>query len=100
MSKRMIIGAVVSVALLAVFIAGIVTADYNSAYDEPNGVPSGMGAGAGEGEIFEGNGDLKEDSLAYSIFEEHAFVLIPLAVLMFGAMIGGVCISREEVEEE
>lgn len=100
MNKRFVIGAVVSVALLAVFIAGIATANYDGSYDTPQGVPSGMGAGVGEGEIFDDDGTLDHNSLAYSIFEDHVFVLLPLGILMFGAMIGGVCISREEVEEE
>lgn len=99
MNKRFVIGAVVSVALLAVFIAGIATANYDDSYDTPQGVPSGMGAGVGEEDIFV-DGALDKNSLSYSIFEDHVFILLPLGILMFGAMIGGVCISREEVEEE
>ena len=52
----------------------------------------------GPDSIYDENGDLREDSLAYTVFEKYGLVLIPLALLMFGAMIGGVCISREEVE--
>lgn len=100
MNKRLVIGAVVSVALLAVFIAGIATANYDGSYDAPHGVPSGIGAGDGEGDIFDEGGILNVDSLAHSIFEDHVYVMLPLAILMFGAMIGGVCIAREEVEEE
>ena len=43
---------------------------------------------------------LREDSLAYSIFEKYGIIMVPLAVLLFGAMIGGVVISREEVEHD
>ena len=46
------------------------------------------------------NGELVENSLAYTVFEKYGIVLLPLALLMFGAMIGGVCISREEVESD
>jgi NADH:ubiquinone oxidoreductase subunit 6 (subunit J) len=105
MSKRTILGGVAAVALLAVLFAGIAATDIQTDYDEPNGVLTGMGAGSGEGmdgadSIIGADGKLKENSLEYSIFEKYGVVLIPLAILMFGAMVGGVCIAREEVEED
>lgn len=104
MSKRTVLGAVAAIALLAVLITGFAVDDIQTDYDEPNGVLTGMGAGMGEGmdgadSIIGADGKLNEDSLEYSIFEKYGVVLIPLAVLMFGAMVGGVCIAREEVED-
>lgn len=104
MSKRTILGATAAVALLAVLLVGIAVTDIDTDYDTPNGVITGMGAGAGEGmdgadSIIDADGKLIEESLEYSIFEKYGVVLIPLAVLMFGAMVGGVCIAREEAEE-
>ncbi|MBR2394115.1 MAG: hypothetical protein IKA98_01240, partial [Candidatus Methanomethylophilaceae archaeon] len=46
------------------------------------------------------SGELKEESLSYTVFEKYGVILLPLALLMFGAMVGGVCISREEVESD
>lgn len=105
MSKKTVLGATAAVALLAVLVIGIAVTDIQTDYDQPTGVLTGMGAGMGEGMdgadsiIDATTGDLKEESLEYSIFEKYGVVLIPLAILMFGAMVGGVCIAREEVEE-
>jgi NADH:ubiquinone oxidoreductase subunit 6 (subunit J) len=40
------------------------------------------------------------NSLNYALFEKYGPLLLILALLMFGAMIGGVCIAREEVESD
>ena len=94
-AKKVAIGATVSVILLAVLVVGIVTVDWNdyTSSDVPESIPD-----IDPDSIYDENGDLREDSLAYTVFEKYGLVLIPLALLMFGAMIGGVCISREEVE--
>ena len=93
-AKKVAIGATVSVILLV----GIVTVDWNdyTSSDVPESIPDIDPDGPDS--IYDENGDLREDSLAYTVFEKYGLVLIPLALLMFGAMIGGVCISREEVE--
>ena len=97
-SKKLVIGATVSVVLLAVFAIGIFSVDWDdyTNSDTPQEIPTFPTDDADS--IWDENGDLKENSLAYSVFEHYGLVLIPLALLMFGAMIGGVCISREEVE--
>ena len=97
-AKKVAIGATVSVILLAVLVVGIVTVDWNdyTSSDVPESIPDIDPDGPDS--IYDENGDLREDSLAYTVFEKYGLVLIPLALLMFGAMISGVCISREEVE--
>ncbi len=99
MSKRSAIGLVVAGILLVVLVGGIITADIEPEYDSPQGLPTFTTAHDDALDIYNDNGDLKENSLPYAIFEKYGFVLIPLAVLMFGAMVGGVVISKEEVEE-
>ena len=97
-SKKVVVGATVSVVLLAVLVIGIATVDWDdyTSSDVPINNPDIDTDGPDS--IYDENGDLKENSLAYTVFEKYGLVLIPLALLMFGAMIGGVCISREEVE--
>ncbi len=98
MSKKVVIGAAVSVVLLAVLVVGIATVNWDdyTTSDTPQEIPDIDPDGPAG--IYDENGDLKENSLAYTVFEKYGIVLLPLALLMFGAMIGGVCISREEVE--
>ncbi len=100
MSKKIVLGATVSIVLLAVFAVGIFAInwdDYTSS-DVPVEQPT-FPTDDGDS-IWDENGELKENSLAYTVFEKYGIVLLPLALLMFGAMIGGVCISREEVESD
>lgn len=108
MNKRVVLGATVSVLLLVVLVAGVYSVDWDNTTPEYGDVPVEQPTFSGnpnsdsyaEDSIWDANGELKENSLAYTIFEKYGLVLIPLAILMFGAMIGGVCISREEVENE
>ncbi len=97
MNKKTAVGTAVSIVLLVVFVAAIANVDWDdyTEYESPESVPT-----INPDEIIDESGELVQDSLAYSIFEEYGIVLIPLALLMFGAMIGGVCISREEVEAD
>ncbi|MCL2148320.1 MAG: hypothetical protein FWH47_03165 [Methanomassiliicoccaceae archaeon] len=52
----------------------------------------------------DGNPILDEDgryaSLNFALFEGYGPLMLILALLMFGAMIGGVCIAREEVDSD
>ena len=100
MSKKVIVGVSVSVVLLAILVVGIATVDWDNYtdYDAPQNVPTIDPNG--DSGIMDDDGNVKENSLAYTVFEKYGLVLIPLALLMFGAMIGGVCISREEVESD
>lgn len=100
MSKKVVVGVAASVVLLAILMVGIATIDWNNftGYDTPQPVPT-IDPEGDQG-IIDDSGNVKENSLAYTVFEKYGLVLIPLALLMFGAMIGGVCISREEVEAD
>ena len=48
----------------------------------------------------DGDGMLADNSINYQMFEVWGPVLLVLGTLMFGAIIAGVCISREEREKE
>ncbi len=102
MSKRTWVGAAVAVFLLAVLAAGIYSVDWDShnSNDAPHEIPTFPTDDEDSIWADEDKTVLKTNSLAYSVFEEYGLILIPLAILMFGAMIAGVCISREEVEGE
>ncbi|MDO5862485.1 MAG: hypothetical protein Q4Q58_06825 [Thermoplasmata archaeon] len=97
-SKKKAVGVTVAVVLLAVLVIGICSVDWSdyTTSDEPVEQPTFPTDDSDS--IWDENGDLKEDSLAYVIFEKYGLILIPLALLMFGAMVGGVVISREEAE--
>ncbi|MBP5685749.1 MAG: hypothetical protein J6W72_04900 [Candidatus Methanomethylophilaceae archaeon] len=98
MSKRSTKGLIVAGVLVFVLVAAIMTSDFEPYYDSPQELPTFPDGHSGQS-IFDGDDELVENSLPYAIFEQYGFVLIPLAVLMFGAMVGGVVISKEEVEE-
>ena len=48
----------------------------------------------------DGNGMLADNSINYQMFEVWGPILLVLGTLMFGAIIAGVCISREEEKKE
>jgi len=96
MSKKVAIGLGVSALLLCVMAIGIFATDWDdyTEYDTPQGV---IVFPTDEDPIVEDD-EVNEGSLSYYIFEKYGLVLIPLALLMFGAMVGGVVIAREEIE--
>ena len=99
MSDRTYKGIAVAGLLLVVLVGAVMIADFNAANDSPEGIPTFTTSHDPELDIYDSTGELKENSLPYAVFEKYGFVLIPLAILMFGAMVGGVVISKEEVEE-
>lgn len=101
MNKKAVKGFIVAGTLLCILVVGIMTADIESDYDTPQPKPDTTtdNDDGGAGSIYDDDDNLKTNSLPYMVFEKYGFVLIPLALLMFGAMVGGVVISKEEVEE-
>ncbi|MDY0293198.1 MAG: hypothetical protein RBQ77_01300 [Candidatus Methanomethylophilaceae archaeon] len=88
MNKKVLIGAGLAMTLLVVIGAGVFATQWDTAYDEPVGIPFAPGE----------DGVLSENSLNYSVFEDYGPLLLVLSILMFGAIVGGVCIAREEDE--
>jgi NADH:ubiquinone oxidoreductase subunit 6 (subunit J) len=99
MMNKKAVGLGVSILLLAVIAIGIFSVDWGSYtdYDSPQQIIV-LPSDDPELDIWTEDEELKENSLSYVIFEKYGIVLLPLALLMFGAMVGGVVISREEVE--
>lgn len=94
MNKKIVAGAGVAIFLLAICAASIYATDWNDymSNDTPEEIPF-------TGEV-DSEGNLDHNSLNYALFEQYGPLLLVLALLMFGAMIGGVCIAREEVEHD
>lgn len=84
-----IIGAVLAVGLVCLFAAAIVSYDWNN-NEEASGVPFGL----------ESDRTLAENSINYQMFETWGPITIVLGSVMFGAMIAGVCISKEKESTE
>ncbi|MDR0523877.1 MAG: hypothetical protein LBG62_05600 [Candidatus Methanoplasma sp.] len=94
MNKKALLGAIASVALLAVLVGAVAAtqwSDYTQS-DSPQSVP------------FDGvdgdSGDIDHGSINYALFETYGPLLLVVALLMFGAMIGGICIAKEEAERD
>jgi len=91
MNKKVAVGIGVTACLLIVLAASVVAVDWDDFmnYDEPQSIPYD--------DVVVGD-DINKDSLNYALFEEYGPLMMVLALLMFGAIVGGVCIAREEVE--
>lgn len=88
MKKQVIVGLVLGVALVAILGGMIIDSEFND--------DDGMGSVP-----YTPSDDVDfEDTLNYAFFEEYGPVLLIVALLLFGAIIGGACISREEDDEE
>ena len=89
MSKNKILGGVIALALVVVLASSIVSYEWDMG-DEANPIPFGP----------DDDGTLSPDSINYQMFEVWGPVLLALGTLMFGAIIAGVCISKEDDEKE
>jgi len=91
MNKKAAVGALVAVLLLTVLVSTVAMTEWNTSYDTPQEIPF-TGEDADE--------DVFQSSLNYNLLETYGPVLLVLSILMFGAIIGGVCVAREEVEQD
>ena len=89
MNKRNAVIAIVALVALCGIAAGAITYDWGTD-GGPQSVPFGL----------DGNGELPVNSINYQMFESWGPVLLILGTLMFGAIIGGVCISKEEEKKK
>ncbi|MCL1978814.1 MAG: hypothetical protein FWG60_01465 [Methanomassiliicoccaceae archaeon] len=94
MNKRVVIGICVSALLLTVLAASVMATDWSNhvTNDSPESIDF---TGATDDD-----GNMDANSLNYALFETYGPLLLILALLMFGAMIGGVCIAREESDAD
>jgi NADH:ubiquinone oxidoreductase subunit 6 (subunit J) len=90
MSKKTTVGVLIALSLLVVLAGSVMSSSWDNMGDNPESIPFGP----------DGEGDLAENSLNYQLFEVWGPVLLVLGILMFGAIIAGVCISREEEDKD
>ena len=89
MNKRNAMIGIVALIAFCGIAAGAITYDWGTD-GGPTAVPFGL----------DGNGDLQVNSINYQMFEVWGPILLVLGTLMFGAIIAGVCISKEEVKKK
>jgi len=94
MDKKIAIGVCVAAMLLAVLAASVMMTDWDD--HVTNESPESIDFVGATDE----DGNMDANSLNYALFEKYGPLLLILALLMFGAMIGGVCIAREEGEHD
>ncbi len=104
MSKRAAAGLGVAAVLLVTLCVCIYASPWTD-LDEMHSIPYNQ-IGDSEAEagmapnIYDDAKNLKTTSLNYAVFEQYGPLLLVLAVLMFGAMVGGICVAREEEETD
>ncbi|MCL2295791.1 MAG: hypothetical protein FWC29_01750 [Methanomassiliicoccaceae archaeon] len=94
MNKKVAVGICISAMLLAVLAVSVMATDWDDYVT--NDSPESIDFTGATDEY----GVMDTNSLNYALFETYGPLLLILALLMFGAMIGGVCIAREEVESD
>lgn len=82
MSKNKILAALIVLSMAVILVAGFIATDYGSAR-EPVPVP------------FDGG----EGSINMVLFGQWGPVMLIIGAVMFGAIIAGVCLSKEEKDE-
>lgn len=94
MNKKIAIGVGVTSLLLIVCVGAVFATDWNdyTEYDTPQKIPFTN--------VVDDSNNLDENSLNFNLFEKYGAVLLVMALLMFGSMIGGVCIAREEGDSD
>lgn len=97
MSKRAAAAVALAASLLVILTVAIYVNEWDNYGDEPNSVPFNDVV---EIDPVTGEETVDHSSLNYTLFEKYGPVLLVLGLLMFGAMIGGICVAREEVEND
>ena len=80
--KAVAAGVILGVSLIVVLILMILSSTWNG--DEIQSIPYGPGPGG----------------LSFALFEDYGTLMFVLAMLLFGAIIGGAAIARGEKHEE
>jgi len=93
MSKRKIIGIATAVLVLAILTLAIFVTGWGDivAYSGPVSLPTFKPMVGGV---------LLEGSLSYVVFEVYGPIVALLSTIMFGAMIGAICVAKEEVDDD
>ncbi|MGI6009324.1 MAG: hypothetical protein ACOX8X_04270 [Methanomethylophilus sp.] len=100
MSKRTAAAVGLAACLLVVLGLTIIVNDWD---DSPLGFsdePTNIAYDDVVVEESDGTETVDHSSLNYGVLEYYGPLLLVLGVLMYAAMIGGICIAREEVEKD
>ena len=94
MNKKIAIGVGIAAVLLVVLAVAVIETEWNDhvTNDSPQSIDFTGDTDA--------SGNMDHNSLNYALFETYGPLLLILALLMFGAMVGGICIAREESEHD
>ena len=88
-NKRNAVIGILALVVVCGIAAAAITYDWGTD-GGPTAVPFGL----------DENGELQDNSINYQMFEVWGPVLLILGTLMFGAIIAGVCISKEEEKKK
>lgn len=86
--SKQVLAAVIALGMAAILVGGFIATQWETS-DEPTAVPF-----APEG------GELPHNSINYVLFEDWGPIMLVLGAVMFGAIIAGVALSREEDDSD
>jgi NADH:ubiquinone oxidoreductase subunit 6 (subunit J) len=94
MTKRKLIGAVVAVFALTVLASAVFATGWGdlTVNDSPERLPTF--------DPYEDENEISTDSLTYVVFETYGPMVALLSLVMFGAMVGAICVAKEEVDDD
>lgn len=92
MTKRKLIGGIVAVFALAVLTSAVFATGWGDLVE--NDSPERL-------DTFPvGEEDIRPESLTHVMFETYGPILGLLSLVMFGAMVGAICVAKEEVDDD
>ena len=89
MSKKALVSGVLALVVVCGLAASVITYDWGMDHGIEK-VPFGL----------DDDGRLADNSINYQMFEVWGPIMLVLGTLMFGAIIAGVCISKEEEKKK
>lgn len=87
MKRNVLVGIALGAALLVVFGGMIIDTQWTEEDAQPESIPFN-------------DSDNFEDSLNFALFEEYGPLLMVVTLMLFGAIIGAACISKEEEDDD
>ena len=94
MTKRKLIGGIVAVFALVVLASAVFATGWGDLVE--NESPEGLPTLA----PYEGEDEISTESLTYVMFETYGPIVGLLSLVMFGAMVGAICVAKEEVDDD
>ena len=94
MTKRKMTGIVVAVLALTVLTVAVFATGWGGLVENesPENLPTF--------DPYDTNGEIMEDSLTFVLFEIYGPLIVLISLIMFGAMVGAICVAKEEVDDD